>query len=44
VQEQAADIWKENVIEKLETGEIEYEIGEEFLISLKSLEEKKKNQ
>ena len=28
-------MWKENVIEKLEAGEIEYETAEEFLISLK---------
>ena len=30
-----ADVWKENVIEELEVGEIEYETAEEFLISLK---------
>ena len=30
-----ADVWKEDVIEKLEVGEIEYETVEEFLISLK---------
>jgi len=29
------DIWKENVMEKLEAGEIEYESVEEFLTSLK---------
>ena len=29
------DIWKENVIEELETGELEYETAEDFLISLK---------
>ena len=28
-------MWKENVMEELEAGEIEYEIVEEFLISLK---------
>ena len=31
----SADIWKENVMEELELGEIEYEIAEEFLMSLK---------
>jgi len=35
VQRESADVWKENVMEELETGEIEYEIVEEFLISLK---------
>jgi len=35
VQGGAADVWKENVIEELEAGEIEYETAEEFLISLK---------
>jgi len=35
VQGGSADIWKENVIEELETGEIEYETMEEFLTSLK---------
>jgi len=29
------DVWKENVMEKLEAGEIEYESVEEFLTSLK---------
>ena len=29
------DIWKENVMEELEAGEIEYETMEEFLISVK---------
>ena len=29
------DVWKENIIEKLELGEVEYELVEEFLISLK---------
>ena len=28
-------MWKENVMEELETGELEYEIVEEFLTSLK---------
>ena len=35
IQEESADIWKENVMEELETGEIEYETVEEFLMSLK---------
>jgi len=28
-------VWKENVMEKLEAGELEYETVKEFLISLK---------
>jgi len=35
VQGRSADVWKENIMEKLESGEIEYEIAEEFLMSLK---------
>ena len=35
VQGGSADIWKENVMEELEAGEVEYETAEEFLISLK---------
>ena len=35
VQRGSADVWKENVMEELESGEIEYETAEEFLISLK---------
>jgi len=35
VQGGSADVWKENVIEELETGEIEYGTVEEFLTSLK---------
>ena len=31
----STDIWKENIIEELESGEIEYESAEEFLIGLK---------
>jgi len=31
----AADVWKENIMEKLEAREIEYETAEEFLTSLK---------
>jgi len=30
-----ADVWKENVMEELEAGELEYEMAEEFLTSLK---------
>jgi len=35
VQGGSADIWKENVIEELEVGEMEYEMAEEFLMVLK---------
>ena len=35
MQEGTADMWKENVMEELETGELEYESAEEFLTSLK---------
>ena len=35
VQEGSADVWKENVMEELEVGEIEYEMVEEFLTVLK---------
>ena len=35
VQGGTADMWKENVMEELETGEIEYETAEEFLMTLK---------
>jgi len=35
MQGRAADVWKENVMEELEAGEIEYETVEEFLMSLK---------
>ena len=35
MQGEAADVWKENVMEELEEGEIEYESAEEFLTSLK---------
>jgi len=35
VQGGAADVWKKNVMEELETGEIEYETAKEFLTSLK---------
>ena len=35
VQGEIADVWKENVMEELEAGEIEYETVEEFLVNLK---------
>ena len=35
VQGGLADVWKENVMEELESGEVEYESAEEFLTSLK---------
>jgi len=35
VQGGSADVWKENVIEELESGEVEYESVEEFLTSLR---------
>jgi len=35
VQGGVADIWKENIMEELELGEVEYESVEEFLTSLK---------
>ena len=35
VQGGSVDVWKENVMEKLESGEIEYEIAEELLTILK---------
>ena len=35
VQGESADVWKENMMEELEAGEIKQEIVEEFLISLK---------
>jgi len=35
VQGGSADVWKENVMEELEAGEVEYENVEEFLTSLK---------
>ena len=31
----SADVWKENVIKELESGDIEYESTEEFLTSLR---------
>jgi len=35
VQGGSADVWKENVMEEMESGEVEYESVEEFLTSLK---------
>ena len=35
VQGGSADVWKENVLEDLESGEMEYETAEEFLTTLK---------
>jgi len=35
VQRGSADVWKENVMEELEAGEVEYESVEEFLTSLR---------
>ena len=35
VQGGSADVWKENVVEELESGEVEYKSVEDFLTSLK---------
>ena len=35
VQEGSADVWKENMMEELESGKMEYEKVEKFLIALK---------
>ncbi len=35
VQGGSADVWKENIMEELESGEVEYESVEEFLTCLK---------
>jgi len=35
VQGGSADIWKENVMEELETGEIEFELAGEFLAEIR---------
>jgi len=35
VQEGTADIWKENMLEDLKAGEVEYESAGEFLIEIK---------
>jgi len=35
VQGGSADVWKENVMEEMEAGEVEYKSAEDFLICLK---------
>jgi len=35
MQGEMADVWKENMMEELEAGEVEYETVEEFLSNLK---------
>ena len=35
VQRGSADVWKENIMEEMEVGEVEYESMEEFLTNLK---------
>ena len=35
VQGESADVWKENIMEELESEEVEYKSAEEFLIGLK---------
>ena len=35
VQGESVDVWKENVMEELESGEMEYETAEEFFTNLK---------
>jgi len=35
MQGRVADVWKENMMEELEVGEVEYKMAEEFLSSLK---------
>ena len=35
MQGESADVWKENVMEELESGEIEYETAEEFFTNLR---------
>ena len=35
VQRESVDVWKENIMEELESGEVEYESVEEFSIGLK---------
>ena len=45
VQGGSADVWKENIMEELESGEVEYESVEEFLTCLKKeFGEEKRNQ
>jgi len=35
MQEESADIWKKNVLEDLESGNLEYKVAEKFLADLK---------
>ena len=35
MQEGLIDIWKENILEDLEAGKVEYELAEEFLVEIK---------
>ena len=35
IQGGSADVWKENIMEELESGEVEYESAEEFLMGLR---------
>ena len=35
MQGRSANMWKENVLEELETGELEFETVEEFLVGIK---------
>jgi len=35
IQGGSVDVWKENIMEELESGEVEYELVEEFLMSLR---------
>ena len=35
IQGRSADVWKENIIKELESGEVEYESAEEFLMGLR---------
>ena len=35
IQRGSADVWKENIMEKLESGEVEYELVEEFLMGIR---------
>jgi len=35
IQEESVNIWKENVLEDLKSGNLEYEITEKFLADLK---------
>jgi len=39
IQGGSADVWKENVLEDLESGNLEYEMVEEFLVDLKKKKE-----